>query len=87
MAEGTDPTTALALILAPGGVDPVPGLILLVEGRAPEDDCPLAEEVPPDVDPPAQGTDIGVLQFEGDALVLLRHLVAVPLALGLLEKQ
>lgn len=87
MAEGTDPTTAPALILALGGVDPVPGLTLLVEGRAPEEDSPLVEEAPPDVHPPARDTDIDVLLFEGGALVLLHHLAAVLLVLGLLEKQ
>lgn len=87
MAEGTDPTTAPALILALGGVDPVLGRTLLAEGRAPEEDPPLAEEAPPDVGPPAPDTDIDVLLFEGGALVLLHHLAAVLLVLDLLEKQ
>lgn len=53
MAGGTDPTIVPALILVLGGVALVPGLTLLVEGKAREEDSPLVEEAPPDVDPPA----------------------------------
>lgn len=87
MAEGTDPTTVLALILALGGVDPVPGLTPPVEDRAPEGDSPLVEEALPDVDPPARDTDIDVLPYGGGALVLLHLLAVVHLVPDHLERQ
>lgn len=83
----TDLHTAPDPILALEDADPVPGLILLAGGRAPEKDPPLVEEAPLDEDLPAQGTGTDGLLLEGGALVLLHHLAAVPLDLGLLEKQ
>lgn len=87
MAGETDPTTAPVPILGLGGVDHVQGLTLLVDGRVPEEEYRHVVEARLDVDPQARDTDIDVLLFEGGAHVLHRHLAAVLLALGLLEKQ
>lgn len=87
MGEGTDLTTAPVLILALGGVDPVPGHTLPEEGRAPEEDSLLVEEALPGVDLPVQDTDIDVLQYGGGDLVLLHPLAVVHLVPDHPERQ
>lgn len=86
-AEGKDLTTALVLIPAPAGDVPVQDLTPLVEDRVQGGECLLAEGAPPDVAPPAPGTDIDALLSEGGALAPLHPRAAAPLALAHLKKQ